>query len=67
MLCLCCDNLVNVALDLEDRIGSLYIVDFAERSAADAWFAKEPFNANGVYGDSWGHAYENLWPKNGKP
>lgn len=51
------------ATDLEDRIGSLYIVDFAERSEADDWFANEPFNANGVYGDSWGHAYENLWPK----
>jgi len=51
------------ATDMADRIGSLYIVDFAERAAADAWFAAEPFNANGVYGDSWPHAYENLWPK----
>ena len=51
------------ATGLEDRVGSLYIVDFAERAAADAWFAVEPFNANGVYGERWSHAYENLWPK----
>lgn len=51
------------ATELEDRIGSLYIVDFPDRAAADAWFAREPFNANGVYGDQWAQAYENLWPK----
>jgi len=51
------------ATELEDRVGSLYIVDFADRAAADAWFAAEPFNANGVYGDRWAQAYENLWPK----
>jgi uncharacterized protein YciI len=52
------------ATDMEDRVGSLYIVDFADRAAADAWLAAEPFNANGVYGDQWAQAYENLWPKN---
>ena len=52
------------AAGLEDRIGSLYIVDFPARAEADAWFAAEPFNANGVYGDRWTQAYENLWPKN---
>lgn len=51
------------ATDMEDRVGSLYIVDFASRAQADDWFADEPFNANGVYGDCWAHAYENLWPK----
>ena len=52
------------ATAMEDRVGSLYIVDFPYRAAADAWFAAEPFNANGVYGDKWAQAYENLWPKN---
>jgi hypothetical protein len=51
-------------IGMEDRIGSLYIVDFPERAAADAWFAAEPFNANGVYGEQRTQAYENLWPKN---
>jgi uncharacterized protein YciI len=51
------------ATDMEDRLGSLYIVDQPDRAAADAWFAAEPFNANGVYGDSWTEVYENLWPK----
>ncbi len=51
------------ATDMEDRIGSLYIVDYPDRAAADDWFAKEPFNKNGVYGDRWTQAYENLWPK----
>jgi uncharacterized protein YciI len=51
------------ATDMEDRIGSLYIVDFPDRAKADAWFAAEPFNANGVYGDRWAQGYENLWPK----
>jgi hypothetical protein len=51
------------ATDMEDRVGSLYIVDYPTRAEADAWFAAEPFNANGVYGDSWAEAYENLWPK----
>lgn len=51
------------ALEMEDRIGSLYIVDMPSRAEADAWLAAEPFNASGVYGDQWSHAYENLWPK----
>lgn len=51
------------ATDMEDRIGSLYIVDYPDRAAADDWFANEPFNKNGVYDDSWAQAYENLWPK----
>lgn len=51
------------ATDMEDRVGSLYVVDQPDRAAADAWFAAEPFNANGVYGDSWSAANENLWPK----
>ncbi len=51
------------ATELEDRVGSLYIVDYPDRAAADAWLAAEPFNRNGVYEDQWGQAYENLWPK----
>ncbi len=51
------------ATEMEDRIGSLYIVDYPNRAAADGWFAAEPFNKNGVYGDKWTQAYENLWPK----
>ena len=51
------------ATDMEDRIGSLYIVDYPDRAAADGWFADEPFNKNGVYEDCWAQAYENLWPK----
>lgn len=54
----------SVTADLEDRAGSLYIVDVSDRSAADAWLADEPFNQNGVYGDVWTQAYENLWPQN---
>ena len=51
------------ATEMEDRLGSLYIVDYPDREAADAWFAEEPFNRNGVYADRWTQAYENLWPK----
>ena len=49
--------------NLEDRVGSLYIVDVSDRAAADAWLADEPFNKNGVYGEVWTQAYENLWPQ----
>jgi uncharacterized protein YciI len=53
----------SAATDMEDRVGSLYIVDYPIRAAADAWFADEPFHKNGVYADRWTQAYENLWPK----
>ena len=43
--------------------GSLLVVDFADRAAALAWLACEPFTRAGVYGRSEVMAFRNLWPQ----
>jgi uncharacterized protein YciI len=43
--------------------GSLLVIDFADRDAALAWLASEPFTRAGVYGRSEVSAFRNLWPQ----
>ena len=47
--------------EFENRIGSLFVVDFPDRTRADEWRAQEPYTRNDVYDRCWGYAYENLW------
>jgi uncharacterized protein YciI len=49
--------------DFGDRIGSVFVVDFATREEAEAWRLSEPFTIEGVYGTLWGYAYQGHWPK----
>ena len=44
-------------------IGSLLVIDFASRDAAQAWLADEPFTRAGLYGGVEIHAFANLWPQ----
>jgi uncharacterized protein len=44
-------------------IGSLLVIDFADRSAANAWLAHEPFTRAGLYARSEIHPFANLWPQ----
>ena len=46
-----------------DMCGSLLVIDFADRAAALAWLAAEPFTRAGVYGRSEVTAFRNLWPQ----
>ena len=43
--------------------GSLLVIDFADRAAALAWLAAEPFTRAGVYATSEVTAFRNLWPQ----
>jgi len=43
--------------------GSLLVIEFADRAAALAWLAAEPFTRAGVYGRSDVIAFRNLWPQ----
>jgi uncharacterized protein YciI len=43
--------------------GSLLVIDFADRAAALAWLAAEPFTRAGVYDTSEIRAFRNLWPQ----
>jgi len=43
--------------------GSLLVIDFADRAAALAWLAAEPFTRAGVYGRNEVTAFRNLWPQ----
>jgi uncharacterized protein len=44
-------------------IGSLLAIDFANREAAHAWLAAEPFTRAGLYASVEVHAFVNLWPQ----
>ena len=43
--------------------GSLLVIDFADRAAAEAWLRDEPFTRAGVYASSSVRAFHNLWPQ----
>ena len=43
--------------------GSLLVIEFADRAAALAWLAAEPFTRAGVYGRARCTAFRNLWPQ----
>jgi uncharacterized protein YciI len=49
--------------DASAMTGSLLVIDFADRAAAFAWLAAEPFTRAGVYGTSEVGAFRNLWPQ----
>jgi uncharacterized protein len=49
--------------DGEPMIGSLLVIDFADRAGAEAWLDAEPFTRAGVYATRTIHAYRNLWPQ----
>lgn len=44
-------------------IGSLLVIDFENRDAAQAWLAAEPFTRAGLYASTAVHAFSNLWPQ----
>lgn len=44
-------------------IGSLLVIDFPGRAAAEAWLAQEPFHRSGLYASVQIHAFSNLWPQ----
>jgi len=52
-----------LADDGQTMVGSLLAIDFASRSAADAWLASEPFNLAGLYASRMVHSFSNLWPQ----
>lgn len=49
-------------VEFEDRIGSVFVVDFPTLAAAEIWRLSEPFTVEGVYGTHYSYAYENHWP-----
>jgi uncharacterized protein YciI len=49
--------------DGQHMIGSLLVIDFADRAAALAWLAQEPFTRAGLYGQTQVLAFRNLWPQ----
>ena len=52
-----------LAEDGQTMLGSLLVIDFADRAAALAWLAKEPFTCAGLYRETQVHAFRNLWPQ----
>lgn len=52
-----------LADDGETMIGSLLVIDFPDRAAAEAWLADAPFTNGGVYGDATVLAYKQNWPR----
>lgn len=49
--------------DGETMQGSLLVIDFPDRAAAEAWLKDEPFTQNGVYASVSIRAFANLWPQ----
>jgi len=43
--------------------GSLLVIDFDDRRAAQAWLDNEPFTAAGLYESVSIRAFQNLWPQ----
>lgn len=52
-----------LADDAETMLGSLLVIDFADRAAALAWLAQEPFTRAGLYATTQVHVFRNLWPQ----
>ena len=52
-----------LADDGQTMLGSLLVIDFADRAAALAWQRDEPFTRAGLYATSQVHAFRNLWPQ----
>ncbi len=47
-----------------NRIGSVFVVDFPTLAEAEKWRLSEPFTVEGVYGTLYAYAYDNQWPAN---
>ena len=47
--------------DGRTMLGSLLVIDFADRAAALAWQHDEPFTRAGLYATSQVNAFRNLW------
>ena len=52
-----------LADDGQTMQGSLLVIEFPDRAAAEAWLQQEPFTRNGVYTSTSIRAYANLWPQ----
>lgn len=49
--------------DGQEMIGSLLVIDFPSRSAAQAWLADEPFAGAGLYASTALYVFANRWPQ----
>jgi hypothetical protein len=49
--------------DGQTMIGSLLVIDFADRAAASAWLRDEPFTRAGLYATAHVQVFRNLWPQ----
>ena len=49
--------------DGKDMHGSLLVISFDSREAANAWLAGEPFTKAGLYSSVSVQAFVNLWPQ----
>ena len=49
--------------DSGEMQGSLLVIDFEDRKAAEDWLAGEPFTQAGLYQSMDVIAFENLWPQ----
>ena len=49
--------------DGQTMIGSLLVIDFPDRTAAERWQADEPFARAGVYQSASVLPFVNLWPQ----
>jgi uncharacterized protein len=49
--------------DGQTMIGSLLVIDFSSREAAQEWISDEPFTRAGLYASTALHAFVNLWPQ----
>ena len=52
-----------LADDGQTMVGSLLVIDFANRPAALEWMRHEPFTQAGLYAITQVHAFRNLWPQ----
>jgi uncharacterized protein YciI len=52
-----------LADDGQTMVGSLLVIDFADRQAALEWMRGEPFTQAGLYAITQVHAFRNLWPQ----
>jgi uncharacterized protein YciI len=47
----------------QSMVGSLLVIDFPSRAAAQEWLAAEPFTKAGLYASTAVYAFQNLWPQ----
>ena len=49
--------------DGQTMVGSLLVIDFEDRAAAERWMADEPFTKAGLYETASVRPFVNLWPQ----